>query len=163
MAAMKPTAYVETTIPSYLTAWPSRDLVRAGEQQVTRDWWDRKDEYELRVSSLVLLECGAGDAVAAADRLAALDGVPVLAQTAEAEELAGDLLANVPLPPNAANDALHIAIAAVNGVAYLVTWNCKHIANATLRPQIEAICRRSGYEPPVICTPRELFDVGSEP
>ncbi len=160
---MKPTAYIETTIPSYLTARPSRDVVRAGEQQVTRDWWDRSAEYELRVSSLVLLECQAGDAQAAAERLAALEGVPVLAQSPEAVALAGMLLKEVPLPPKAANDALHIAVAAVNGIAYLVTWNCTHIANATLRPQIEAICRRMGYEPPVICTPRELLDAEGNP
>ena len=80
--------YVETTVPSYLTAWPSRDVVRAGEQQVTRDWWARRSEYELRVSSLVLLECRAGDQEAAALRLAALEGVPLLTQAPEAEELA---------------------------------------------------------------------------
>lgn len=147
---MKPTVYVDTTVPSYLTAWPSRDVVRAGEQQVTRDWWARRSEYDLRVSSLVLLECRSGDADAAALRLAALEGVPVLAQSPEAEELAAALLREVPLPTRASADALHIAVAAVNGVAYLVTWNCTHIANASLRPRIEAVCRRSGYEPPVI-------------
>jgi hypothetical protein len=159
---MKPTVYVETTVPSYLTAWPSRDVVRAGEQQVTRDWWERRSDFELRVSSLVLLECGAGDADASALRLAALDGVPVLAQTMEAETLADTLLREVPLPAKAAADALHIAVAAVNGMAYLLTWNCTHIANATLRPRIEAICRQSGYEPPVICSPKELFGPGVE-
>ena len=160
---MKPTVYVETTVPSYLTAWQSRDVVRAGEQQVTRDWWERRADFELRVSSLVLLECGAGDTDAAALRLAALDGVPVLAQTLEAETLADTLLREVPLPAKAAADALHIAVAAVNGVAYLLTWNCTHIANATLRPRIEAICRQLGYEPPVICTPMELLGSGDEP
>ena len=110
------------------------------------------------MSSLVLLECGAGDPGAAADRLAALDGVPVLAQTPEAEALAAALLREVPLPGKAAADAMHVAVAAVNGVAYLLTWNCTHIANATLRPRIEAVCRQTGYEPPVICTPKELLD-----
>jgi hypothetical protein len=161
--SMKPTVYVETTVPSYLTAWPSRDVVRAGEQQVTRDWWARRSAYELRVSSLVLLECGAGDAEAAALRLAALDGVPVLAQTPEAVVLAEKLLREVPLPPRAAADALHIAVAAVNGVSFLVTWNCTHIANATTRPRIEELCRQSGYEPPVICTPNELLGGEGEP
>lgn len=160
---MKPTVYIETTIPSYLTAWPRRDVVRAGEQQVTRDWWARRSEYELRVSSLVLLECGAGDAEAAALRLAALDGIPLLAQTPEAVVLAETLLREVPLPPRAAADALDIAVAAVNGISYLVTWNCTHIANATLRPRIEDLCRRSGYEPPVICTPKELLGGEGEP
>ncbi len=160
---MKPTVYIETTVPSYLTAWPSRDVVRAGEQQVTRDWWARRSAYDLRVSSLVLLECGAGDAEAAALRLSALDGIPVLAQTPEAENLAATLLREVPLPARAAADALHVAVAAVNGVSYLVTWNCTHIANATLRPRIEDLCRRSGYEPPVICTPKELLGGEDEP
>jgi hypothetical protein len=81
----------------------------------------------------------------------------VLAQTPEAEILAEILLREVPLPARAAADALHIAVAAVNGASYLVTWNCTHIANAILRPQIETLCRRAGYEPPVICTPQELL------
>ena len=113
---MKPTAYIETTIPSYLMAWPSRDVVRAGEQQVTRDWWDRRAEYELRVSSLVLLECQAGDAKAAADRLAALEGVLVLVQTPEAEALAGMLLKEVPLPPKAANERAGTCTAALESL-----------------------------------------------
>ena len=154
---MKPTVYVETTVPSYLTAWPSRDVVRAGEQQLTRNWWQQRSEYDLRVSSLVLLECGAGDPDAAALRLAALDGLLVLPLTTEAEKLAETFIRDVPLPVRAATDAFHIAVAAVNGVSYLVTWNCKHIANAILRPRIEALCRRLGYEPPVICTPQELL------
>jgi hypothetical protein len=150
-------------VPSCLTAWPSRDVVRAGEQQVTRDWWARRSEYELRVSSLVLLECKGGDSDAAALRMAALDGIPILAQAPEAEVLAAILLREVPLPARAASDALHIAVAAVNGVSYLVTWNCTHIANASLRPRIEALCRQSGYEPPVICAPRELLGEEGEP
>lgn len=138
----------------------SRDLVRAAEQQLTRDWWARRSEFDLRVSSLVVLECGAGDAEAAALRLAALEGVSVLALTPEAEALADALVREVPLPAKAGADALHIAVAAVHGVAFLLTWNCTHIANATLRPRIEDLCRRMGYEPPVICTPKELLGEG---
>ena len=141
---MKQTVYVETIVPNYLTAWPSRDLVRAGEQQVTRDWWARRSQCELRASSLVLLECRAGDPEASARRLAALVGVPVIAQVPEAEESAAILQREVPLPERAAADALHIAVAAVNGVPYLLTWNCTPIANASLRSRIEALCRRSG-------------------
>src|SRR5437879_6377361 len=107
---MKPTVYIETTIPSYLTAWPSRDLLRAAEQQVTREWWDRRSEYELRVSSLVVLECKAGDPDAAALRIAALDGISALAQTTETDALANILLREVPLPAKATSDAIHIAI-----------------------------------------------------
>jgi hypothetical protein len=147
---------VETTIPSYLTAWPSRDLVRAAHQQITREWWSRRHAFELYASRLVVQECQAGDPQAAADRLAALAGVPLLEQTTEVASLAEALVRGVPLPEQAAADALHIAITAVRGVDYLVTWNCTHIANVALRSRIEAVCRAAGYEPPLICTPEEM-------
>ena len=156
--AMKPRVYLETTIPSYLTAWPSRDLVRAARQQITRDWWDRRRaEFELYISQVVLRECQAGDATAAAERLKILQDLPLLEQTEEATRLAQALVDRVPLPERAAVDALHVAIAAVHGVDYLLTWNCTHIANATLRDPIESVCRENGYEPPAICTPDELL------
>ena len=155
---MKPRVYLETTIPSYLTAWPSRDLVRAAHQQITRDWWDRRRaEFELVISQVVLRECQAGDATAAAERLKILQDLPLLEQTEEATRLAQALVDRVPLPERAAVDALHVAIAAVHGVDYLLTWNCTHIANATLRDPIESVCRENGYEPPAICTPDELL------
>jgi len=155
---MKPRVYLETTIPSYLTAWPSRDLVRAAHQQITRDWWDkRRMEFELYISQVVLRECQAGAASAAAERLQVLQDLPLLAQTEEATRLAQALVKWVPLPERAAVDALHVAIAAVHGMDYLLTWNCTHIANATLRDPIESVCRGNGYEPPAICTPDELL------
>ena len=107
--------YLETTIPSYLTAWPSRDLVRAAHQQITREWWVRRQEYELFVSQLVIRECQAGDREAAEERLEALDGIPLLEQVEEAESLAQALLDRVPLPGRATADALHIATAACMG------------------------------------------------
>jgi len=158
---MKPTVYVETTIPSYLTAWPSRDLVWAAHQQITREWWARRDGFDLYSSRLVIQECQAGDAQAAADRLAALAGISLLEQGTDVGELAESLMRGVPLPEKAAADALHIATAAFHGMEYLLTWNCTHIANVSLRPQIEAVCRASGFEPPLICTPEELPTEGS--
>lgn len=160
---MKPRVYVETTIPSYLTAWPSRDLLRAAQQQMTQEWWDRRGAFELFVSPLVLVECQAGDPTAAAERLAAIDGLPLLDQTGEVASLADELTRAVPIPPRAAADAVHIATAAVHGMHYLLTWNCTHIANAVLRPRIEAVCRAARYEPPVICTPQELTPPEGEP
>lgn len=127
---------------------------------MTRDWWTRRAEYDLHVSSLVIRECGAGDPDAATERLNALAGIAIFELSVEAEALADLLMKGVPLPDRAAADALHVAIAAVNGVQYLATWNCTHIANAVLRPRIEAVCRRAGYEPPVICTPQELLGEG---
>ena len=157
--------YIETTIPSYLTAWPSRDVVRAGHQQLTRQWWEtRRTDFELVVSQLVLDECGAGDLGAANARLAELEGVPVLAVTETVTMLAAALANDLSLPPKAVNDALHIAIAAVHGVEYLLTWNCAHIANAAFRDRIEAACAAAGFRAPVIATPEQLLkevsDVG---
>jgi hypothetical protein len=86
-----------------------------------------------------------------------LKDIPLLEVTDETTTLAQELVDHVPLPKKAAVDALHIALAAVHGMDYLLTWNCKHIANATLRGNIEEVCRTKGYEPPVICTPEELL------
>jgi predicted nucleic acid-binding protein len=106
----------------------------------------------------VVEEASAGDSEAAKSRLAALVGIPQLATTDEVNLLAKALRTHVPLPPRAQTDALHIALAAVHGMNYLVTWNCTHIANAALRTRIEAVCRTAGFEPPIICTPRELLE-----
>lgn len=156
---MKPKVYLETTIPSYLTAWPSRDLIIAAHQQITQQWWQtRRAEFDLFVSQIVLQEAGAGDKEPAARRLAILEKLPLLEQTEAVTAFAQELVEDVPFPERAAVDALHIAMAVVNGMDYLLTWNCTHIANAALRSPIEAICRSKGYEPPVICTPEELLE-----
>ncbi len=156
---MKPSVYIETTIPSYLTAWRSPDLMMAANQEATRAWWDtERDHFDLFVSRLVLKEACRGDDGAAERRLQALKGIPVLAATNEAENLAIQLVEHHVMPDKAAEDAMHVAIAAVHGMDYLLTWNCRHIANATIRLGIEDTCRVSGYEPPVICTPQELME-----
>jgi len=153
---MKPTVYIETTIPGYLTAWPSRDLVRAAHQQITLEWWAIRAEFTLYTSQLVIRECQSGDPQAARDRLAAMSGITPLEQTEVSADLAVELVRRVPLPRKAASDALHISIAAVHGLSYLLIWNCSHIANVVLRPRIEEVCRFLGFEPPLICTPEEL-------
>jgi hypothetical protein len=155
---MKPRLYLETTIPSYLTAWPSRDLVRAAHQQTTREWWEqRRAEYDLFVSEIVLDECQGGDPAAAEKRVEVVRNLPLLEETVEAVSLAKSLVREVPLPEQATADALHIGISAVHGMDYLLTWNCTHIANASLRSRIDSACRKHGYEPPIICTPDELL------
>ena len=158
---MNPTVYIETSVVSYLTARPSRDVVVAAYQEVTREWWqDAAGRFHLVVSELVLAECRAGDRTAAGDRLDALEGIALLDASPEAEDLARRLLELGAVPREAAADAAHIAIAVTNGVEYLVTWNFRHIANAAMRVQIERACREAGYEPPVICTPNELMETG---
>lgn len=155
---MKPKVYLETSVVSYLAAWPSRDLVTAAHQQITHEWWKTEaDGHELFVSEVVVTEASGGDADAAARRAEILKGITVLEQTDEATTLAEEFVRRVPLPQKAAVDALHIAVAVINGMDYLLTWNCAHIANATLRPRVEAVCREMGYEPPAICTPEELL------
>ncbi len=154
---MKPTLYLETTIVSYLTAWPSHDLVRAAHQQVTRDWWDIRSEFELYISQFVLDEAGAGDADAAKRRVGALKDISLLDVTPEARLLAGEILRLGGMPTKAYVDALHVAVAAAHGIDYLLTWNCTHIANPTMRGKVEAICRATGFESPVICTPFEFM------
>jgi len=153
---MKPKVYLETSVISYLAARLSRDLIVAGHQQITQEWWDSRQEWDLSISALVVSEAGTGDTDAAARRLALLEGLPLLRLNETAITLAERLLAEAALPSKAREDALHIAIAAVHGIDYLLTWNCKHIANAVKRPLIETICETSGYHPPIICTPEEL-------
>jgi len=131
----------------------------AANQEATRAWWDvARPRYDIFISDIVVQEAGGGDGEAAKRRLAAIEGLPELDISDEAETLAGRLLDEAAVPDKAKTDALHIAVAAVHGIDYLLTWNCKHIANAAIRPKIEAVCRDCGYEPPIICTPLELME-----
>lgn len=155
---MKPKVYIETTIVSYLAASASRDIVIAGHQQITREWWEGRNRFDLFVSQAVVEEAGRGDRTVATRRTALLSGIPVLELGQEVHELASGLLQVRAVPANAMVDALHIAVAAVNRVDYLLTWNCTHIANATVRGKIERACRDAGLQSPVICTPEELME-----
>ena len=155
----KPAVYLETSVIGHATSRPSRDLVVAARQQITREWFAlRAPTCELFVSQLVATEASGGDEDAARERAAFLQGIARLRVTDAAGELAARLVENGAVPRTAAEDALHIAVAAVHGVDYLLTWNCRHIANATMRQAIERACREAGYEPPIICTPEELMD-----
>ena len=150
--------YLETSVISYLTARPSRDLIIAAHQQLTVDWWEnRRSDFDLYISQLVVREAGIGDQAAAKKRLAALEGMPLLKLNEEALELGRLLVERGPLPERASEDALHIAVATVHGMDFLLTWNCKHIANAEMRDRVTVVCRSAGYEPPLACTPEELL------
>jgi hypothetical protein len=157
---MKANAYVETTVISYLTAQASRDIVVAAHQQITCDWWKScRDKFTLFGSQLVLQEAGAGDTDAAKARRNVVADLKLLEITEESIFLAERLVQAGAVPQKAAADALHIAVSVVNGMEYLVTWNCKHLANAFMRVRIDAVCRIAAYEPVVICTPEELLEV----
>lgn len=160
----QPTVYIETSIISFLTARPSRDLVVAAHQQITLEWW-RSVRPNIRpvISELVVQEAALGDAESARRRLESTRELPVLALSPSARELARALLEQGRMPPSAAADALHIAAATAHGadflLTFLLTWNCRHIANAKTRILLERILRDRGYDPPVLCTPEELMDL----
>jgi hypothetical protein len=158
------TVYLETTIVGHLAGRMHSDPLVAARQQLTRDWWREEAQlYDVFISQLVLDECSEGDPSAAAERLELVEALSLLESSGDVDDLASALITGKAVPATEPRDAFHIAIAAVNGVKYLLTWNYKHIANATLRSRIEQICRDAGFEPPIICTPEELIGIDDGP
>ncbi len=157
------TVYIETSIPSYLTARPSRDVRATAWQQLTSQWWEQeKPKYELFTPELVLAEAAAGDPAAAQRRLDTLQDIRELAISDEAKFLAARLVADGGIPVHAEADALHVATASVHAIDYLLTWNCRHIDNAATKPIVRSICTVAGYTCPEICTPLELLSEEAE-
>ncbi|MGI8967066.1 MAG: type II toxin-antitoxin system VapC family toxin [Limisphaerales bacterium] len=155
----KPSVYLETTIVSYLTARPSRDLITTACQQLTHEWWEnRRAHYDLYISDRVIIEASAGNAEMAQLRLEKLKKISVLSVSDEVKELAKLIIKKTGIPPKASEDAIHIALTAVNELDYLLTWNCKHIANAHVIKQIGLLFAAEGLKCPVICTPQELME-----
>lgn len=153
------TVYLETTVIGNIAGRLHPDAIIAARQEITRRWWATAAiRYELFASDLVLDECRAGDADAAAERIAKLNGLPLLEAPPEAETLADLLINRKAVPATEPRDAAHIAISAVNGVDFLATWNFKHILNPETQHLIEAVCRMAGFEPPTICTPEQLLE-----
>jgi predicted nucleic acid-binding protein len=157
---MKPSVYLETTVVSYLVGWLNRNsLLVASNQELTREWWAmRRDKYELFASTVVVDEARKGESQRAAERLEFLREVKLLDSTPEAQFLAAELVREAKIPAKARIDALHISIAAINGMTYLLSWNCSHIVNAATLPRVYEVCRLNGYEPPFVCTPQELME-----
>ena len=141
---MKASAYIETTIVSYLVARPAKGLIQAAHQQVTREWWATRDRFDLFISAPVVAEARRGDATMAVRRLDALRGIPMLTAGPRAGALVRSLLRSGALSPQARVDAAHLAIAAINGVDFLLTWNLRHLANAAIRGKIDEVCRGAG-------------------
>ncbi len=150
---------VETSVISYLTSRRNqRDLIVAAHQELTREWWEtRRHEFALYASTVVIEEARRGDEVFAQSRMALIDQLGLVEVTPPARELAARLLIEAGLPSKANADALHIAVSAVNGIDYLLTWNCTHLANAAMIPRVNKICSVAGYQTPYICTPEELM------
>jgi hypothetical protein len=154
----KPLLYIETSIVSYLAARPSRDPVTLRNQQLTHKWWDgHRANFTLYTSDVVVGEAEFGDPLMASRRSALLAGLNRLDTHDDVMSLADELRAILRLPARAATDALHIAFGATYGMAYLLTWNCKHIANPALRPRMERTCGARGLSLPMLCTPKQLM------
>jgi hypothetical protein len=152
------TVYLETSIISYLRQKPSQDVITAARQLLTQRWWDdQRDEYEIVTSQYVLDEASRGDPTLAAERMSALSGIPLLDLPDDIPQLAAEILRRTILPTHAGVDALHIAAAAFHGLDYLLTWNCKHIANAHILPRIRDCLTDLHFSVPVICTPEEML------
>jgi hypothetical protein len=132
-------------------------LIVAAQQQITHEWWNyERQSFDLCVSPVVLQEVSQGDPVAAQERLQLVQGIAILSMTDRAIALADDLIVQGALPPKATNDALHVAIAADQAIPYLITWNCRHLANATMQPVIKWVCGKWSVSAPSICTPDQL-------
>jgi len=152
------TAYIETTIPSLYTGRPSSRLIEAARQNLTRVWWDEyRNEFDLVCSQTVLDECSQGEAVMASKRLALLADIPLLELSDDVASIADYLLSKQIIPTKAADDAVHIAVASVHRIDYLVTWNCKHLANPRNWRRISDCVAKFGYRATVICTPEDLI------
>ena len=150
--------YLETSFISYLVARPSRDVIVAGHQQTTQEWWDnRRTQIECLVSQFVIDDASDGDPTEVEKRLAIIAAFPTLEVTADAQDLVKAIMAAGMLPLKAFPDAGHVAVSAVHAVDYLLTWNCKHLANAQISRRIAVVCEKMGYKMPVVCTAEELM------
>ncbi len=155
---MPETVYIETSILGYLTARSTKNLILAANMEITKDWWElRRNSFTLYTSEAVLDEAIRGDSEIAAQRLEMLRNFPLLALNQDVQGLAAQFLARSNLPAKAEVDAIHIAAATVHGMDYLLTWNCRHIANAQIQGKLAEISLDYGYVLPVLCTPNELM------
>ena len=151
------TVYIETSIVSYLRQKPSSQVVMAARQLLTHQWWnDERTKYQLVASQFVIDEASAGDPSLAAERLQILDDIPLLPLDSGIVDIADEIMGRAILPEKARTDALHIAVVAHHRIQYLLTWNCRHIANARILPRIHRLLNDLSIPIPVICTPEEL-------
>jgi hypothetical protein len=154
---LRPRLYLETTIPSYLTARVSRDLQTARRQRITLGWWNAwRTNFDIHVSRHVSAEAARGDPEAAQRRLELITRYKVLEIDNRSETLAARLMKDCGLPIRAETDAAHVAVAAVHSMKYLLTWNCAHLVNPQFAPKIELACESEGYACPLLCTPEDL-------
>lgn len=153
-----PSVYVETSVLSYLAARPSNNLIVAAQQELTREWWTLgSSSYRLVLSKFVLDEIARGNPTAAERRLKFASGLPLLEVDDDVMRLSSNFLERGIIPPKGEIDSAHIAVAARHEIDYLLTWNCRHIANASIQRRLATLASEEGYELPIICTPSDLI------
>ncbi|HQZ66529.1 MAG TPA: type II toxin-antitoxin system VapC family toxin [Planctomycetaceae bacterium] len=153
------TVYVESSIISFLRARPSGHVISAARQLITRRWWDEeRGNYQLVISQYVIDEISKGNQDRVRERLDAIVDIPVVELPDDIANLAEEMISAALLPPKARVDALHICVASIQRLDYLLTWNCTHIANARILPRVEAFLSERGHLLPLVCTPEELLD-----
>jgi hypothetical protein len=155
---LRPRLYLDTTIPSYLTARVSRDLNIARYQKITTQWWNSwRTNFDIRISELVWKEASRGNPEAAERRLQLLARFPLLEVNERAYALCERLLRDCCLPDRASMDAAHVAVAAIHGMEFLLTWNFAHLVNTNFAPKIRSVCELEGHSSPLLCTPEQLI------
>ena len=156
---MKKSIYLETTVVSYYTSKPSRDIIVLAHQEITREWWHKSiKQFEIFISEVVIEEASMGDPEAAKRRLEELRDFPHLELNDKVEETAQMYMEKLEIPEKAFRDAAHLAVASVHNIDYLVTWNCKHLANGEIIRKLRDISKDLGIHTPIICTPEELIN-----
>ena len=153
------TVYIESSVISYITARPNRDIVTSARQAITIEWWEEyRNSFDTFISELVIEEVGSGDLVAAKKRLSIVKNIPVLEATENSTILARALIIRGAVPESSTEDAIHIGIAAVQNMDFLLTWNFKHINNANTRDRISEVITHLNYRCPILCSPEELIN-----
>ena len=157
---MQQKLYIETSVVSYLTAQRSRDLLIAARQEATAELWSKlQSGFTGYVSTLVHQEAQKGDPEQARKRIDALSSFIILDIDKEAQMLADHILSVKAIPAEYPDDALHMAVAAVNGMDVLITWNFAHLNNPIARTKIRQIVEDNGYQCPEVCSPEELLEI----
>jgi len=156
---MKESVYLETTVVSYFTSKPSRDIIALARQEITREWWSKSiNRFDVFISEVVIEEARIGDPEAARRRLEQLKDFPNLELDDEVEKLTRLYLEKLDIPEKSFRDAAHLAVASIHGIDYLVTWNCTHLANGEIIKKLMKLNAAFGIHTPIICTPEELME-----